>query len=177
MAPYDVFHHTPFHTKPRPGIEVYTVSPDGEPVTTFEGLVLLPHHSFADAPPADILVVPSAEGSMDRDLENRAMIEWVRRVGGEARFVLSLCDGAFVLAEAGLLDGLRATTFPSDQDRFAEAFPAVRLERGVGYVHDGKAITSEGGAKSYDPAMYLVDRIYGEAVARGVGRGLLIDWP
>jgi transcriptional regulator GlxA family with amidase domain len=177
MAPYDIFHHTPFHTEPLPGIEVFTVSADGAPVTTFEGLVITPHHSFATAPPIDILVVPSAEGSMDRDLENREMLDWVRDVGGRAQWVISLCDGAFVLAAAGLLDGHRATTFPGDQDRFAEAFPRIELRRGVSFVHDGRMITSEGGAKSYDPALWLVHYLYGEEVARRVGRGLILPWP
>ena len=177
MAPYDIFHHTPFHTEPNPGIEVFTVSPDGAPVLTFEGLTITPHHSFADAPDIDILVVPSAEFSMTTDLDNEEMIDWVRTVGGDARFVVSLCDGAFVLAKAGLLDGRAVTTFPGDQDRFAEAFPALDLRRGTTFVHDGPMITSEGGAKSYDPAMYLVDHLYGERVTKGVGGGLIIDWP
>jgi transcriptional regulator GlxA family with amidase domain len=176
-APYDVLQHTIFHTKPRPGIEVFTVSPDGAMVTTFEGLKITPHHSFATAPPIDILVVPSAEHNMDTDLENEALITWVRETGGKARFVMSLCDGAFVLAKAGLLDGRAVTTFPGDQDRFAEMFPGLDLKRGVSFVHDGRAITSEGGAKSYDPAMYLVDHLYGEKATQGVGRGLLIPWP
>ncbi len=174
-APYDILQHTPFHTEP--GIEVFTVSPDGEPVTTFEGLVIEPHYSFSDVPAMDILVVPSAEGNMDRDLENRELIDWVRETGEQARYVMSLCDGAFVLAAAGLLDGRRCTTFPGDQDRFAEDFPGLDLVRGVSFVHDGPMLTSEGGAKSYDVAMYLVDHLYGEKVARGVGRGLIIDWP
>jgi len=177
MAPYDIFHHTPFHTEPLPGIDVFTVSPDGAPVTTFEGLVVTPHHGFADAPEIDILVVPSAEGSMDRDLENQTMIDWVREVGGGARWVVSLCDGAFVLAAAGLLEGHRATTFPGDQDRFAATFPHIALERGVSFVHHGRVLTSEGGAKSYDVALYLVHHLYGEEVARRVGRGLILPWP
>ena len=177
MAPYDIFHHTPFHTKPAPGIEVFTVSPDGAVVTTFEGLKLIPHYSFADAPAIDILVVPSAEGSMDRDLENEEMMQWVGEVGARARYVISLCDGAFVLAAAGLLDGHRCTTFPGDQDRFAESFPEHDLRRRVSFVHDGRMLTSEGGAKSYDVAMYLVDHLYGEQVAQGVARGLIIPWP
>lgn len=175
MAPYDILHHTVFHT--RPGIEVMAISPDGEPVTTFEGLVLVPHHGFESAPPLDILVVPSAEHSMDSDLENERMIGWVRETGKKARFVISLCDGAFVLAKAGLLDDHSATTFPDDQKRFAQMFPQVNLRINVSFVHDGRMITSVGGAKSYDPAMYLVDLLYGEEVARGVGHGLLIDWP
>jgi transcriptional regulator GlxA family with amidase domain len=175
MAPYDILHHTVFHTQP--GIEVFVVSPDGSPVTSFEGLRIAAHHSFATAPPIDILVVPSAEGSMDRDLANEALIAWVREVGGQARFVISLCDGAFVLAQAGLLDGRSVTTFPGDQDRFAEMFPDLDLVRGVSFVHDGPVLTSVGGARSYDPALYLVDHLYGEAVARGVGRGLVLPWP
>jgi transcriptional regulator GlxA family with amidase domain len=175
MAPYDILHHSVFHT--RPGIEVFTVSPDGEPVTTFEGLRILPHHSFADAPPIDILVVPSAEHSMDSDLSNTTLIDWVRRVGREARWVISLCDGAFVLAKAGLLDGRSATTFPDDQPRFAEMFPQVDLRINVSFVHDGKLLTSEGGSKSYDVALYLMDLLYGPEVARGIGHGLLLPWP
>lgn len=175
MAPYDILQHTKFHTEP--AIEVFTVSPMGEPVITFEGLTLTPHYGFDDHPEIDILVVPSAEGSMDADLRNRTMMEWVREVGGKASYVMSLCDGAFVLAEAGLLEGRSSTTFPGDQDQFAESFPELDLVRGVSFVHDGPAMTSQGGARSYDVAMYLVDHLYGEEVARGVGRGLVIDWP
>ena len=94
-APFDIFQHTIFHTEP--GIEVFTVSPDGEAVVSFEGLTIGAHYGFDDSPPIDILVVPSAEGSMDKDLENTAMMDWVRRVGSQASFVMSLCDGAFVL--------------------------------------------------------------------------------
>ncbi len=175
MAPYDVFHHTVFHAKP--GMEVFTVSPDGKPITTFEGLVLQPKYSFADAPAIDVLVVPSAEGSMGKDLENRALIDWVRQTGGRARVVLSLCDGAFVLAAAGLLDGLPVTTFPGDYQAFATRFPKLDLRVNVNFVDSGKVITSEGGARSYAAAMHLVERLYGLPAAQGIGRGLLIPWP
>ena len=177
IAPYDILHHTMFHTEPDPGVEVFTVSPDGDPVHTFEGLILVPHHGFDDHPEIDILVVPSAVGSMDEDLKDERMMRWVAEVGRRARYVVSLCDGAFVLAAAGLLEGHRSTTFPGDQDRFAEMFPRLDLVREVSFVHDGKMLTSQGGARSYDVAMYLVDHLYGEEVARGVGRGMVIPWP
>ena len=156
---------------------MFVVSADGKPVTTLEGLKLTPHYNFAEAPSIDILVVPSAAGSMDKDLGNEKMLAWVRQAGGKARFVVSLCDGAFVLAAAGLLEGRAVTTFPADQDRFAEMFPKLDLRRGVSFVHDDKALTSQGGARSYDVAMYLVDHLYGEEVARKVGSGLIISWP
>jgi transcriptional regulator GlxA family with amidase domain len=174
MAPYDVLDHVRFRTKDAP--RVFTVAPRAGPLRTFEGLTLVPHHTFADAPPIDLLVVPSAEHSLDKDLEDAALIAWVRETGRKAKLILSLCDGAFVLARAGLLDGLEATTFPADQDRFAKMFPAVKLQRGVIFVHDGKAVTSVGGARSYDPAMYVVERLYGDDARAKIGEGLVLDW-
>lgn len=175
MAPYDILQHTIFHVQP--GIEVFTVSPDGEAVTTFEGLTVGAHYSFQDVPPIDILVVPSTVGSMDADLENEVLMAWVEQAGRQATYVMSLCDGAFVLAGAGLLDGLAVTTFPGDQDRFAAAFPDLDLRREISFVHDGKVLTSQGGARSYDVALYLVDHLYGTKAARGVAGGLVIPWP
>jgi putative intracellular protease/amidase len=175
MAAYDVFQHTASYVKP--GIEVFTVSPDGQPLTTFEGIQITPHHSFANAPETGILVVPSARGSMDADLQNQALIGWVRRTAGTAQHVVSLRDGAFVLAKAGLLDGVPATTFPDDYQRLVQMFPRVDLRVNVSFVDAGKILTSQGGTRSYDVAMHLVDQLYGPEVAQAVGKGLLIPWP
>jgi putative intracellular protease/amidase len=175
MAPYDVFQHTAYHVKP--GIEVFTVSPDGQPITTSEGLHITPQYSFANTPAIDLLVVPSGEGSMSGDLENQALIDWVGRTAQSARHVISLCDGAFVLAKAGLLDGVAATTFPDDYQRLVQRFPRVDLRVNVSFVDAGKVLTSEGGARSYDVAMYLVDQLFGPQVAAAIGKGLVIPWP
>ena len=177
MAPWDVFQHTRTHSAPHPGIEVFTVAPGPEAVTTAEGLRVLPDYTFATAPLIDILVVPSAEGSRDRDRTNSELIAWVRKAGSQARFTMSLCWGAFILAEAGLLDDHACTTFPGDFKVFVEAFPKLDLRVNVSFVHDGSVLTSQGGTRSYDVAMYLVDLLFGEQVAKGIGGGLLIDWP
>ncbi len=176
-APYDIFHHTPFHTKPSPGMTVFTVSPDGKPVRTYEGLVIQPDHSFESAPAMDVLVVASAEHSKDSDLEDELLITWVKEVGGKATYVVSLCDGAFVLAKAGLLEGRASTTFPSDVGEYQAMFPQLDVRSGVSFVHDGSMLTSQGGARSFDVALYLVDHIWGPEVARNVARGLVITWP
>ena len=137
---------------------------------------MTPHYSFPDAPPIDLLVIPSAESNMTTDLEDERLMSWIRERGAKARLLLSLCDGAFLFAGAGLLDGLEATTFPGDQDRFEKAFPKVDLKRKVLWVHDGKAVTSVGGSRSYEPAMYIVEKLYGAQAARNIGHGLVIDW-
>ncbi len=173
-APYDIFHHSVFHAEP--GMRVFTVGPDHEPITSFEGLRLLPDYGFDDAPPIDVLVVPSAEHSMGSDLENEALMHFIRARGASARLLLSLCDGAFVLAAAGLLDGLQCTTFPSDIPAFRERFPQLQVHENLSFVHDGKAVTSAGGALSFDAALYVAERLYGSAPARGMAAGLCLEW-
>ncbi|MFY0688080.1 MAG: DJ-1/PfpI family protein [Cyclobacteriaceae bacterium] len=176
MAPYDIFQHTIFHTEG--GIEVFTVSLEMDTVTTFEGLKLIPDYSISssDLPEIDILVVPSAEHNMDSDLENEALINFVSLIGSKADYVMSLCDGAFVLAKSGLVDGKASTTFPSDIPKYRKTFPHLTVHEDISFVHDGTLLTSAGGAKSYDVSVYLVHHLYGEKVAIGVAGGLVIDW-
>jgi len=176
VAPMDVLHHTIFHTDK--GMKVFTVAPSLEPITTFEGLRILPDYSYLydSLPIIDVLIVPSAEHSMDSDLEDSDLINFVKNTGAKAQYIMSLCDGAFVLAKAGLVDGSASTTFPSDIARYKEMYPQLTVHSDVSFVHDGKIITSAGGAKSYDPALYLSEILYGKKAAEGIAGGLVIDW-
>ena len=176
VAPMDILHHTVFHTDP--GMKVFTIAPTNEPITTFEGLRIIPDYSYDQdtVPKIDVLVVPSAEHSMSTDLENDGLIAFVRSTGESAQYVMSLCDGAFVLAKAGLTRDHESTTFPTDIPKYREMFPDLVVHEDVSFVHDRKLITSAGGAKSYDPALYLVELLYGRNTAIGVGKGLVIDW-
>jgi transcriptional regulator GlxA family with amidase domain len=175
-APMDIFHHTAFHTDT--AMHVFTVAKTTDPVRTFEGLRILPDYSYlsSDLPKIDILVVPSAEHHLDTDLEDREMIEFVRQAGNQADYVLSLCDGAFVLAQAGLLNGHESTTFPGDIETYQQRFPHLRVHADVLFVHDDRFITSAGGARSFEPALYLVEYLYGKKCADGIARGMVIDW-
>lgn len=176
-APYDIFQHTVFRQNIKP-MNVFLVAKTLEPITTFEGIRLLPDYAYdqGEVPPIDILVVPSAEHHLDTDLEDTAMITFVKNVAEKALFVTSHCDGAFVLAKAGLLDGKACTTFPADIPRLREMFPSARVLEDVYFVHDGKFITSAGGARSFEAALYLCEYLYGEEIARQLARGLVIDW-
>ena len=176
-APYDIFHHTIFRDSIQP-MNVFTVANTNTPITTFEGLRILPNFNYLidQLPPIDILVVPSAEHHLDSDLEDQAMIQFVQQASKTAKYVTSHCDGAFVLAKAGLLDGIVSTTFPSDIALMREMFPQLDVRDSVLFVHDGKFITSAGGAKSFEAALYLSEFLYGKKVARQLAKGLVIDW-
>ena len=176
-APFDIFQHTQY----REGIKamnVFTVAKKHEPVVTFEGMRILPDFNYLtdSLPKVDILVVPSAAHHLDTDLEDTKMIEFVKKIAQEAIYVTSHCDGAFVLAQAGLLDGVASTTFPSDIELYKQKFPHLEIHENVLFVHDGKYITSAGGAKSFEAALYLSELLYGAEIARRLAKGLVIDW-
>lgn len=176
-APFDIFQHTIF----REGIKamnVFTVADTDKPITTFEGMRILPDFNYTkdSLPKIDILVVPSAEHHLDSDLENKELIQFVQRVDKEAQYVTSHCDGAFVLAKAGVLKGKVSTTFPSDIDKMRIMFPELDIRKEVLFVHDGKYITSAGGAKSFEAALYLCEYLYGKEIAQSIAGGLVIDW-
>lgn len=176
-APYDIFQHTIFRKGIKP-MNVFTVANSDEPITTFEGMRILPDFNYIkdSLPKIDILVIPSAEHHLDYDLNDIQMIDFVKRVDEEAQFVTSHCDGAFVLAKAGLLEGKVSTTFPSDIDTMRKMFPSLDIRKDVLFVHDGKYITSAGGAKSFEAALYLCEYLYGPEIARSLAGGLVIDW-
>lgn len=176
-APFDIFQHTIFRENIK-AMNVFTVANTDEAITSFEGMRIMPDYNYLKdtLPKIDILVVPSAEHHLDTDLEDTAMIDFVKKIDKEAMYVTSHCDGAFVLAKAGLLDKSVSTTFPSDIDAMREMFPKLDIRKNVLFVHDKKYITSAGGAKSFEAALYLCEYLYGKEIAKSLAGGLVIDW-
>ncbi len=176
-APFDIFQHTIFRDSIK-AMNVFTVANTDDAIRTFEGLRIIPDFNYlGDAlPKIDILVVPSAEHHLDSDLEDEAMINFVKQVDKEAQFITSHCDGAFVLAKAGLLEHSVSTTFPSDIEAMRAMFPKLDIRKDVLFVHDGKYITSAGGAKSFEAALYLCEFLYGKEITQSLASGLVIDW-
>lgn len=165
-APYEVFGQA--------GFDVYTVSPDGGPVTTAMDMHVTPHLSIEDAPRPDVVLVPG--GDIGAVMADERVIAWIRETAGSAEHVLSVCTGAFLLAEAGLLDGARATTFHRALDDLATDFPAIDVVRGVRFVDNGKVVTAAGLSAGLDAALYLVEEIRGSEAARNLADHLEYAW-
>jgi transcriptional regulator GlxA family with amidase domain len=174
VGPMDVLQHVTGRVDHAP--KVFTVGLTRDPISTAEGLRIVPDYSLEDAPPIDMLVVASTVESRGKDRGNEKLVSLLRSRGEKARYVMSLCWGAFLLAEAGLLDGGPATTFPTDYDLLEKDYPKIAVKRDLSFVDAGKALTSAGGVKSYEVAMYFVEKLYGREVAQGIASGLLIDW-
>ncbi|TDT47420.1 DJ-1/PfpI family protein [Maribacter spongiicola] len=176
-APFDIFQHTKYRENIK-AMNTFIVANTLEPITTFEGVRILPDYDYTqdDLPQIDILVVPSAEHSMDSDLKDTAMLDFIKKVDKSALYMTSHCDGAFPLAKAGILDSVASTTFPSDVENYRKMFPDLNIKDNVLFVHDGKYITSAGGAKSFEAALYLCEVLYGKEITKSLAKGLVIDW-
>jgi transcriptional regulator GlxA family with amidase domain len=156
------------------GHHVQTVSTDGEPVRSMSGLRLLPDGDLDSVRgPIDTLMVAGGNGTVEA-LGDARLIAWLPRAAARSRRVTSVCSGAFLLAEAGLLDGRRATTHWSVCHTLAEMYPTVTVEADPIYVRDGDVWTSAGVTAGMDLALALVEDDHGRDAALAIARRLVL---
>ncbi len=164
-GPFEVFSVARDPQTDSPLFDVYTVAEHAAPVYARNGLSVNPRYHFADAPPPALFVVPGGRG-VRTQVDNPAVIDWIKAQHVRAELSLSVCTGAWLLGRAGLLKGLRATTYHTGFERLAQIEPTATLERGVRWVDNGQVITSAGVSAGIDMALYVVERLFGTAQAQ-----------
>lgn len=157
-----------------PPFEVHCVAREHQPVRARAGMTLLPTHSFADAPPIDVLVVPG--GVVDAVMACPDTLRWVSQVADKAMLTASVCTGAFVLASSGVLTHGPVTTHWEDADDLGRRFPALEVRRGVRWVDQGTVVTSGGISAGIDMSLHLVARLVGMALAEHTARQMEFTW-
>lgn len=166
MGPYEIFGAA--------GFDVATVAETAAPVTTSMGLTIVPRYTFADAPRFDVLVVPG--GGVAGPRESAATLAYVRAATSRAEHTLSVCNGAFILASAGLLDGLGATTTAGLIEELRSEFPKVRVVAGRRFVDNGKIVTAGGLSAGIDGALHVVAAMRGDSEAARVAEREEYAW-
>ena len=136
----------------------------------------MPDVTFEHCPRLDILVVPGGWGTR-REMNNQAMLSFVRSRASEVETLASVCTGALILGNAGLLDGLCATTHWRALQTLQELFPKVTVDSKSHVVKAGKVITSAGISAGIDMALLVVAQFYGEGVARATARHMEYPFP
>lgn len=159
-GPWGVFEYVMLDGGRNP-FRLYTVAASTRPVQVSGGLTVVPAYSFANAPAPHVVVVPA----VDTAKAPKAMHDWLRRTAAKADLTMSICDGAYALAEAGLLDGRSATAHHGGYGMLAAQFPKVNVVRGVRWVEDGRIATSGGLTSGIDLALRVVERYFGREVA------------
>jgi transcriptional regulator GlxA family with amidase domain len=135
---------------------LYTVSDSREPVKTSGGMRIVPDYTFDDAPQPAIVVVPAQSGRSPK------MLEWIRKMTTQSDVVMSVCTGAYVLGDAGVLKGKKATTHHLYYDEFHKTFPDVLLQKDKRFVQSDSVIFTAGGLSSgIDLALHVVELYFG----------------
>jgi putative intracellular protease/amidase len=171
-GPYEVFGHA--WTPDGPAFRTYTVAEKLGPITTNMGMSVNPRYTFANAPKPDILILPG--GGVPPHLDNPAVMAWVKEASKDAEVVLSVCNGAFFLAKAGLLDGLEATTFAGLIEELRTAAPKARIVDDKRWVDNGKIITTAGLSSGIDGSLHVIEKLMGRGYAQRAALGMEYNW-
>lgn len=154
-----------------PGAVLAGAAASREPIATDSGFSILPTHDFGGAPQADIFCVPGGHGVIDA-LGDAATIDFIARQAAGARWVTSVCTGAFLLGRAGLLEGRRATTHWG----YTHLLPLVGARHeNARVVEDGHIVTSGGVTSGLDFALTLIARLKGDVVAQAIQLAIEYD--
>ena len=146
-------------------LNVYTVAREKAPVKARNGLSINPDYAIKEAPAPGILIVPGGIGTRPV-LQQHDVISWIKESANSAEKVLSVCTGALLLAKAGLLEGLKATTHHQVFEELAALAPNTEIVKGERFVDNGKIITSGGISAGIDMSLYVIELICGRNTAQ-----------
>ena len=152
---------------------VFTIARTREPVVSQRFLKILPDYAIGEGPRPDIVVIPG--GDQQASTADPRVIEWIRTVSA-GELTMSVCTGAFLLAKAGLLDGLDATTHWSALESLARAAPRTRIVGGERFVDAGRVLTTQGVSAGIDGALHVVQRFLGAEAAWRTARYMQYAW-
>jgi len=179
-GPYEVFSVTRLDEEKRRAdpspFEVLLIAETLDPVVATGGLRVIPDATLETCPPLDILVVPGGWGTRV-EMSNQRVLKWIAERAREIETLTSVCTGAMLLGQIGLLDGRRATTHWRSLEWMRQSFPSVTVEDKLHVVEDGQVLTSAGISAGIDMALRVVARYCGEAVGRATARHMEYPFP
>jgi transcriptional regulator GlxA family with amidase domain len=173
-GPYEVFSVANRFIDPA-AFSVFTVAKKPGSVVTHNGLGVHPHFQLSDCPKPNILLVPGGRGTRT-EMHDPMIIDWIKDAARGAELVLSVCTGSLLLAKAGLVDGLEATTHHGALDLLKELAPNTTVHSDRRYVDNGRIICSAGIAAGIDMSLHVVARLLGDDVAMKTARQMEYPW-
>jgi transcriptional regulator GlxA family with amidase domain len=178
-GPYEVF-TTASRVAVREGtlwptnFNVFAIAENLDPVTARAGLKFIPDFQLNTHPALDLLIIPG--GVVTAEMEKPHVQDWIHRTASSARITASVCTGAFLLAQAGVLTKHKATTHWEDQTDLKNAFPALDVISDVRWVDEGAVVTSAGISAGIDMCLHLVSRLADFALAERTAKQMEFSW-
>jgi len=156
-------------------VEIVTVAQHKGPVRSGQGPSAVAEYDFADCPRLDLLLIPGGMGTRT-EVENPAVLDWLRRRVPETEVTMTVCSGTALLAGAGLLDGRRATTNKMFFEEVAQSGPRVEWVKEARWVEDGKYATSSGVSAGIDMALAVIAKLAGQQVSDSLAVATEYEW-
>ena len=172
-GPGEVFTHSGTETGEQ-AFNVYTVATSTEPLVSQGFLTVKPQYSFDNAPKPDIVVFPG--GNVDGLLKDKRGMTWAKAAAINAEIAMSVCNGAHILAEAGLLDNKKFTSHWAAIPRLRQKVPTATALENVRFVDNGQVITTAGVSAGIDGALHVVERLMGTKSAKDAAHMMEYNW-
>jgi transcriptional regulator GlxA family with amidase domain len=143
--------------------DVYTVASSENTINTHTNTRITPNFSIVNCPSPDILVIPG--GNLNLIKEDSKIGDWIKSISKKAEITMSVCTGAFILADLGLLDNLKATTWYGATERLQKKYPKIQVQPGLRFVDNNQIITTAGITAGIDGALHIISKLYGKDIA------------
>ncbi len=158
-----------------PLFDVFTISEDEKIIKAKNGLKIKSNYVFTDNCDIDILIIPGGFGAEEFEIKNKKALKWITKKSKEANIVASVCTGALLLAECGILNNKRATTHWMDLDRLEKSYPKINVVRNVKYTDNFNVLTSAGISAGINMSFYIIKRLFGRYIAKSVAERMEYD--
>ena len=152
----------------------YTVSPDSISIKAHCKLEVISDYNIVNMPQPDIFVVPG--GNLSLINENMKLKSWFLKTAENSDIILSVCTGAFILSDAGMLDGLEVTTWYGAVNKLQQLTHKARVVSNKRVTDNGKVITTAGVSAGIDGALHVVERLFGSEIAKATAKYIEYDW-
>ena len=173
-GPFEVFSTANRLSNPKGVFNVFLVAEKHSTIKARGNFNVIAHYDFNNHPKIDILIV--AGGIHTNELSKPVVIDWVAHVAADAELVASVCTGAFILAEAGLLSMLKVTTHWEDIDDLQSSYPSLTVINSKRWVDEGKFVTSGGISAGIDMSLHLVSRLISPELAEKTAKQMEFEW-
>jgi len=161
-GPWEVFQDVMVPGRMDMAFRLFTVSEKADPIQASGGMKITPNYTLETAPAAKVIVIPAQSAATE------GVLDWVRKSAKSADVVMSVCTGAYLLAQTGLLAGKAATTHHGSYIDFARKYPDIRVKRGARFVEDGNLASAGGLSSGIDLALRVVERYFGRDLAKQI---------
>jgi len=178
-GPFEVFNTASrMHTRLNPSAEalldVVLIGASHAPIATRYGFIVQPHYAITDHPHLDVLVIPG--GIHTDELTKPHIINWVAKTAAQTRLTASVCTGAFILAQAGIITNQSVTTHWEDIPNLRAMFPTLDVRENTPWVDNGNIICSAGISAGIEMSLHLVARLASKELALRTAHQMEYEW-